>query len=210
MSREKPMKKGMFIVIEGGVGSGKSTLFNKLKRRFKSWKFYREPGSTPFGERIRKAVQGCYNYPVDKYAAFFAYSSARANLVRGKIQIDLKNGDNVVLDRYWFSTYAYQGTEGVDKKDIISVSKNATNGLMPDLIIHLDQDPKIGILRKLGRRDADRYDLKELKFHREIRKNYLELAKLFKNKWKIIDATQSKENVFKDALEILNKFHIVL
>src|SRR3989344_4717332 len=107
------MNKGKFIVIEGGVGSGKSTVYNKLKRRFKNWKFYREPGSTPFGERIRKAVQGLYHYPVDKYAAVFGYSAARANLIRTKIIPDLKKGRVVLLDRFWYSTYAYQGAEGV-------------------------------------------------------------------------------------------------
>jgi thymidylate kinase len=58
VKKSKEMKKGKFIVIEGGMGSGKSTLYNQLKSKYRKWSFYREPGSTPFGERIRKAVQG--------------------------------------------------------------------------------------------------------------------------------------------------------
>ena len=203
------MKKGKFVVIEGGVGCGKSTLFNKLKRKYKKWSFYREPGSTPFGERIRKAVQGLYHYPVDKYAAMFGYNSARANLVRSKVIPDLKKGKTVVLNRYWFSTYAYQGTEGVDKKDIIKISSIATNNLNPDIILHLDLDPRIGMQRKDGKRDADRYDIKRFNFHKKIRKNYLELSRIFSDKWKIIDASKEKDKVYNDAWKELKKVGIL-
>lgn len=199
------MKNGKFVVIEGGVGSGKSTVFNKLKRKLKGWSFYREPGGTLFGERIRKAVQGLYHYPVDKYAAMFGYTASRANLVRNKIIPDLESGKNVLIDRYWFSTYAYQGSEGVDKKEILEISRLATNGLMPDLVIHLDQDPKIGITRKLGNKGVDRYDLKKLKFHQILRKNYLQLSKRYKRIWKVIDSSSDKKTVFEEVWKIVEK-----
>lgn len=201
--------RGKFVVIEGGVGSGKSTLFNHLKKTFKKWNFYREPGSTPFGERIRNAVQGLYNYPVDKYAAFFGYSAARANLIRKKIIPDIKNGKNVILDRYWYSTYAYQGAEGVDKKNIIMVSKMATDNLIPDLVIHLDLDPRIGMSRKNGRKDTDRYDIKKLGFHKKIRRNYQELSRLFPIIWRIVDASKSKKEVYDTTLKVFEEFRIV-
>ena len=201
----KKMKRGKFIVIEGGVGSGNSTVFNKLKRRFKDWSFYREPGSTPFGERIRKAVQGIYHYPVDKYAAMFAYSASRANLIFNRVLPDIKNGKTVVLDRYWYTSYSYQGTEGVPKKIIIGVNKIATGNLIPDLILHMDQDPKIGMARKEGKKDTDRYDIKKLRFHESARKGYYELAKILKGKWKIIDASQNRKKVFEDTMKFLRK-----
>lgn len=208
--RRKPKseRRGLFIVIEGGVGSGKSTLFNKLKRKYKTWSFYREPGSTPFGERVRKAVQGLYHYPVDKYAALFAYNAARANLIRSKVIPGLEEGKNVVLNRYWFSTYAYQGSMGIDKKIILDVCKIASNSLLPDVTIHLDQDPKVGMRRKAGMKDTDRYDLEKIGFHRRIRKNYLELAKLYKSNWVVIDATQNKNIVYGEAIKALRKFRV--
>jgi dTMP kinase len=203
------MRTGKFVVIEGGVGCGKTTVYNKLKGEFKKWKYYREPGSTPFGERVRKAVQGLYHYPVDKYAAVFGYNAARANLIRTKVIPDLKKGKTVVLNRYWFSTYAYQGAEGVDKKKIVEISSLASDGLMPNLVIHLDQDPKIGLSRKVGKKDADRYDIKKLVFHKKLRKNYLELAKIYEKIWRVVDASQDKKKVYSDVLHQLKKFRIV-
>src|SRR3972149_2492258 len=124
-------KKGKLIVIEGGSGSGKTTQIRYLKKELKGWEFYREPGSTTFG-----------------------YSAARANLIRGVIIPKLKKGANIVLDRYWYSTYAYQGTDGASKKTIEKISKIATDGLKPDLVIFYDLDPVVGMKRKAGRKDA--------------------------------------------------------
>ncbi|MFC1626032.1 dTMP kinase, partial [Patescibacteria group bacterium] len=98
------MNKGKFIVIEGGVGSGKTTKIDLLKKYLgKGWEFYREPGGTEYGEKVRDAVQGLYSYPVDGHAALFGYSAARANLIRGVIIPKLRKGINIVLDRYWYS-----------------------------------------------------------------------------------------------------------
>ena len=139
----------------------------------------------------------------------FGYSAARANLIRTKIISDLKKGRTVVLDRYWYSTYAYQGGEGVDKEDIKVVSKMATGGLVPDLILHLDLDPKIGMARKDGSRDTDRYDIKKLHFHKRIRKNYWELSRIFADRWRIIDASASKKEIYEKSLKVLKEFRIV-
>lgn len=202
-------KTGKLVVLEGGVGSGKSTVFERLKKNFKDWAFYREPGSTPFGERIRKAVQGRYGYSVDNYAAMFGYCAARANLVRKKVLPNLKDGKMVVLDRYWFSTYAYQGAEGVSKAEIVKVSMLASDNLMPDLVIHLDQDPVVGIARKEGRKDTDRYDVKAIEFHRKVRKNYHELSELYKKFWVIVDASKDKETVYNNVVSEFENAKII-
>ena len=113
------MKRGKFVVIEGGVGCGKTTQLNLLKKDLKkNWEFYREPGSTEFGEKVRDAVQGLHNYEVEEYASMFGYSAARANLIRGVIIPKLKSGVNILLDRYWYSTYAYQGSNGHPKEQL--------------------------------------------------------------------------------------------
>jgi len=203
-------KRGKLIVIEGGVGSGKTTQLAILKKNLKKgWEFYREPGSTEFGEKVRDAVQGLHNYEVDEYAAMFGYSAARANLIRGVIAPRLKKGINIVLDRYWFSTYAYQGSNGASKKIIKLVSKIATGNLKPDLVIFYDLDPKIGMARKNGRKDSDRYDIKKLDFHRKVRKNYLALRKLYPDIWKTIDASESIDGVAEKTKQLLAKFGII-
>lgn len=204
------MKRGKFVVIEGGVGCGKTTQSELLKKDFKKgWEFYREPGSTEFGEKVRDAVQGLHNYEVEEYAAMFGYSAARANLIRGVIIPKLNKGVNVLLDRYWYSTYAYQGSNGASKKTIELVSKIAANDLVPDLILFFDLDPKIGMARKDGREDADRYDVKKLEFHNKVRKSYKELGKKVGRRWKVIDASKTIEEIHIETLNLLKKSKII-
>lgn len=210
MSREiSLMNRGKFVVIEGGSGSGKSTQIRLLKKKLKEgWRFYREPGSTKFGEKIRDAVQGVYRYKVDEYAALFAYNAARANLIRTIIIPNLEKGINIMLDRYWYSTYAYQGTKA-KKSEIEKVSKIATSNLTPDLVIFYDIDPKLGIIRKSKNKDADRYDYKDLEFHKKVRENYKKLSKKLKKNWITIDGSGAIKQVEKDTFDALKKHKIV-
>jgi dTMP kinase len=204
------MKKGKLLVIEGGSGSGKTTQIRYLKKELKGWEFYREPGSTTFGEKMRNAVQALrHGYEVEAYASMFAYSAARANLIRGVIIPKLKKGIDVVLDRYWYSTYAYQGSDGASKKTIEKISKMATDGLKPDFVIFYDLDPVIGMKRKSGRRDSDRYDVKELAFHTKVRRSYRELGKRLGRIWQTVDASKSIDEVRSETLNLLKKYKIV-
>jgi len=77
-------KKGKLLIIEGGVGCGKTTQIKLLKKVLKGWGFYREPGGTEYGEKVRDVVQGIHNYFVDEYAALFGYSAARSYHELGK------------------------------------------------------------------------------------------------------------------------------
>lgn len=204
------MKRGKLVVIEGGVGCGKTTQSELLQKYFKKgWEFYREPGSTEFGEKVRDAVQGLYGYEVDEYAAMFGYSAARANLIRGVIIPKLKKGKNILLDRYWYSTYAYQGSDGASKKVIETVSKIATDNLQPDVVLFFDLDPEIGMKRKSGHKDLDRHDVKKIDFHKKVRKNYKALGKKIGKKWVTIDASKSIEEVQQNVLNSLKRFKII-
>jgi dTMP kinase len=199
-------ERGKLIVVEGGVGAGKDTISQKLlSKQLKGWNYYHEPGSTPFAELVRSAVQGRHGYDVHPYAALLGYNAARADLVRGRIIPDMKEGKNVLLNRYWPSTYAYQGAEGISKPLIMVMSYVATNGLKPDLILHYDLLPEIGIKRKkLGyQSDIDRYDAKELEFHREVRKNYNQIARLFPRTWVKIDASGTKDEIYENTVDVL-------
>jgi dTMP kinase len=203
------VERGKFIVIEGGSGSGKSTQIRLLKKKLKNgWRFYREPGSTKFGEKIRDAVQGLHNYKVDEYAALFAYSAARANLIRKIIIPKLDKGINIILDRYWYSTFAYQGT-GVKKGEIEQVSKIATDNLKPNLVIFYDVEPEVGIKRKSKNKDADRYDFKDLEFHKKVRKNYGLLSKKLMKIWVTIDGSNDIKTVEKETFKALKKFKMI-
>ncbi|OGM19210.1 dTMP kinase [Candidatus Woesebacteria bacterium RIFCSPLOWO2_01_FULL_37_19] len=199
-------ERGKLFVFEGGLGAGKSTQIRMIAPKLgESWNFYREPGSTLFGEMIRDAVQNNYGFEVHPYGALFAYSAARANLVRGVIIPNLNKGNNIGLDRYWYSTYAYQGAEGVSKPIICLLSYIATAGLKPDFVIHYDLLPEIGIQRKNKEyvSDRDRYDTTfGLEFHTEVRKNYYELKKLYSRRWNIIDASGSPEEIHDKTIDL--------
>lgn len=197
-------------MIEGGVGCGKTTQLALLKKDLKKgWKFYREPGSTKFGEKVRDAVQGLHNYEVDEYASMFGYSAARANLIWGVITPKIKKGVNIILDRYWYSTYAYQGSNGASKKVIELVSKIATDNLKPNLVIFYDLNPKVGMARKSGRMDSDRYDIRELEFHLKVRRNYKQLGKKLGRVWESVDASRSIEEVHQETLKLLKRYKII-
>ena len=195
------------------MGCGKSTQFFLLEdlTSGKNWRRTREPGGTIFGEKIRYLVQDEKDRKtsIHPYAALFAYSSSRANLIRGFLIPEINSGTNVLQDRYWFSTFAYQGAEGVSKPVIWLVSAIATRMLKPDLVIHYDVLPEIGMQRKMDAIDSDRYDEMQLEFHRKVRRNYHQIRKFYPGIWRTIDASQSREKVFEDTKKVLSEFSII-
>lgn len=213
-------ERGKLFVVEGGVGCGKSTQLRLLSDEIRSsepgrvWHVYREPGSTEFGELMRHAVQDRrpdgQDFPVHPYASLFAYSAARANLIRLRVIPDLEQGINVGLDRFWYSTYGYQGADGVSKPVIFALSLIATRGLKPDVVLHYDLDPVIGQARKMKlNEDVDRFDAKALAYHQVVRKNYHELKLLFPGIWEVIDASQPIEKVKERSLSVLRKHGVI-
>ena len=201
--------KGKFIVFEGGPGSGKTTQINLLEKKL-GWTQLREPGGTEYGEAVRQILQEKHNLKIDKVASMFGYMTCRANLVALKILPMLENGENILLDRYWTSTYAYQGAEGANKKDILELARMATNGLMPDLFIYYDIDVHKGQERKnINKQQQDRYDIKNLEFFSKVRNNYNELELMFPKKWQTIDASGSIEDVHNLTLKVLSERNII-
>jgi len=206
-------KRGKFVVLEGGVGCGKSTQFSLLKdlTSGKNWKYTREPGGTIFGEKVRYLVQDEKDRKtsIHPYAALFAYSSSRANLIRGFVIPEINSGTNILQERYWFSTFAYQGAEGVSKPVIWLVSAIATRMLKPDLVIYYDVLPEIGMRRKKDAIDSDRYDEMQLEFHRKVRRNYYQIKRFYPGIWRTVDASQSREKGFEDTKKVLSQFSII-
>jgi len=206
LTDRKPGKS--FVVADGGSGVGKTTAINGIRPYLSEWRFFREPGGTPFGDLMRDAVQEHKDLEIDPMAAFLAYSASRANLVNNEILPVLtgtRAGQGVFLDRYWFASYAYQGSENVNKAVILQISREATGGLMPDLVLHFDLMPELAILRKKDCSDIDRYDMKKLDFHARVRDSYFELATMFPDIWKVIDASGSPEQVLADCIAALKE-----
>lgn len=201
--------RGKFLVLEGGLGCGKTTKVDLLRKELTGWEFYREPGSTPFGEKIRDALLGEYGYDVNPYAELLAFSAARANLVREMVAPRLKKGINIVLDRYWYSSWAYQGARGVSKPLIWMISLVATKGLKPNLVLHYDLSPEVGKKQKKGLGDIDRLDVMDLEFHKRVQNNYLQLKKLYPKIWRTVDASRPVEEVFADSIKILKEYGLI-
>lgn len=203
------MKMGKFIVIEGGVGCGKSTQAKMLVEKF-GFTLFREPGGTEFGELVRDVLQERHELKIDKRASLLGYMTCRANLINEEILPRLKKGENILLDRYWFSSEAYQGAEGVDRKDIRNIAKFATDDLMPDLVLFYDLDPKIGQFRKnLAKQEQDRYDLKNPEYHYKVRQIYHDIGRRLEPIWENIDANDTIENILNNTINILKNRKLI-
>lgn len=198
-----------FVVVEGMSSSGKSTAVRGMDEYLVDWVKVREPGGTEFGDLIRTVVQQTeFGHPVDPLAAFLGYSASRAQLVSEVIMPQLVDGKSVVSDRWWYSSYAYQGGgEGLDREFIRAVSLKVTRGLVP-VTLFFDLVPEVVLERRGAKEDLDRYDLQAIDFFARVRQAYLELGEQVDH-WRVIDASQSRDKVVQDCLEVLCEYGLV-
>ena len=171
-------RRGLFVVLEGPEGSGKSTLMGPLAERMRESGadpvVLREPGSTRAAEIARQALLDP-EHPVGPLAELFLYLAARADLVQSIIRPALDAGRVVLSDRYAMSTEAYQmAGRGLDPALVRAGNLAATGGLWPDLTLILDLSPEAGQARQLasGKRQ-DRLDRESADFHRRVVDFYL-------------------------------------
>jgi dTMP kinase len=201
--------KGLFITFEGSEGSGKSTQSGKLLRYLKKKGLavihIREPGGTLVGEQIRKILLNLNNKTMSPLCETLLYMAARAELVRSVIKPALAQKKIIICDRFLDSTRAYQGHGlGVDMKMIEHVGKLATEGITPDITIFLDVETKTG-LKRAGI-EKDRIERRSLSYHRRVRRGYLELARKFPLRIKIIKVDKDKNTIEKKIRILVDKF----
>jgi dTMP kinase len=149
------LRKGILVVLEGIDGSGKTTQARSLLRRLRSrgWEsvFFREPTRGKWGREIkRKAVRDGSLTPEEELDLFI---KDRRENVEKNLKPALKMGKIVILDRYYFSTIAYQGAKGIDPRRIRRL--NEAFAARPDLVIVLDVDAGAGLVRIAGRKIRD-------------------------------------------------------
>jgi dTMP kinase len=191
----------VFITLEGPDGSGKTTqarlLAEWLRQRGYEVILTREPGGTPIGDQVRAVLHDPENTDMIPQAEFLLYSASRAQLVAQVIRPALDAGKWVVSDRFYDSSIAYQGYgRGLDLAALRQITRFATGGLVPDLTLCLDVQSDQGIRRRLrGGGEWNRLDREALEFHRRVRMGYLELAGLERDRWVILDASRSVEEV---------------
>ena len=200
----------MFITIEGPEGSGKTTAVDTAVKELEKMGYQivrtREPGGTPIAEQIRNVILDKSNTAMDQRTEALLYAASRRQHLVEKVWPALKEGKIVVCDRYLDSSLAYQGgARGLGVDNILQVNSFATEGTFPDLTLLFDLDPEIGLARIAANsnREVNRLDLEKIEFHKKVRNTFLELAKRYPERFVVIDASQSKEEVAKKTLEVM-------
>ena len=142
---------GYFISVEGGEGSGKSSVIEEVIKRlnrdgYKKIVSSREPGGVKIADQIRKVLLDKENTEIDPLTEAFLLAGGRRQHVKEKILPSLEDNAIVICDRFVDSSYVYQGIAGsVGLDKVIEINKMATGGCMPNLTILFDIDPKIGL-----------------------------------------------------------------
>lgn len=207
------MEKGMFIVFEGGEGSGKSTILTKtyewlIKNNYECITT-REPGGIQISEKIREIILDTKNTAMDGRTEALLYAAARRQHLVEKVIPALNSGKIVLCDRFIDSSLAYQGfARGLGIEEIYEINKFAIDDYMPNLTILFDVEPEIGLSRinKDNNREVNRLDLEEIDFHNKVREGYNILLENYQDRIKKIDASQSIDDVFAEVKNILKNY----
>ncbi|PKM69236.1 MAG: dTMP kinase [Firmicutes bacterium HGW-Firmicutes-2] len=200
--------KGIFITIEGGDGSGKSTQIDMLMSYFNEHGFdvllTREPGGTPISEKIREVILDSNNMEMANMTEVLLYAAARAQHVAEFIKPNIEQGKVVICDRFVDSSVVYQGyARGVGIDAVETINSYATLGLLPDLTILLDLPPDLGLSRKKNQQALDRLELASDAFHIKVNEGYRLLAKRHQSRILTVDATNSIETIHQIVLEAI-------
>ena len=195
------MKRGIFITVEGGEGVGKSTQIAILHDAFtatgKKVHVTREPGGSPIAEAIRELLLSPGSqFAGDGMAELLLMFAARAEHLEQLIKPALNAGEWVVCDRFTDASYAYQGGgRGVDTQQIQVLENLVQAGLNPDWTLLLDAPIETGLARVAARGELDRFEQEEKKFYERVRAVYLDRAKLFPDRFRVVDAGGSIKKV---------------
>jgi dTMP kinase len=204
----RPSGTGVLIAFEGVEGSGKGTQL-ELARRYVQSKgrdvvVTREPGGTGFGDQLRGVILDPATGRVHPRAEALVFAAARTQHVSAVIRPAMTEGKVVLCDRFVDSSVAYQGVgRGVGEQDILTLNAWATEGLFPDLVILLHIEPEEG-LRRAGE-NLDRIEAEELAFHAKVGDAYLRIAEEHPDRFQVIDATGTPEEVHERVRAALDR-----
>ena len=209
----------MLITFEGIDGAGKSTQVTQLKRhlveRGREVLALREPGGTPVAEEIRELLLESHN-DITPVGELLLFAASRAELVQQVIHPALESGSDVILDRFFDSTTAYQGYgRGLDLGMLAEINRIASCGLVPDLTFFLDLTPEDALIRKFSEKslplafeseELDRMENSGLDFYRRVREGYHQIAGENPKRIVMIDALLSQTEIHRRIVESLETF----
>lgn len=198
----------MFITFEGGEGSGKTTLIQKLKVALEKSGHQvlatREPGGSELGEYIRDCLLNPdFGISFGEKAELMLYLASRVQHIEEVIKPALEQGKVILCDRFNDSSIAYQGGGrrlGIEK--VRSLCEMACDGLAPNLTFFLDLDPEAGMRRLTHKKD--RLESEEISFHRRVREAFQQIAAQDPKRVHLIDATQTPDEVFAQVVRIVD------
>lgn len=194
---------GKFITLEGVDGAGKSThipaIASLLRTRSKEVLVTREPGGTPLGEKLRELLLHHSMHPETETLLMFA---ARREHLEQVILPALARGVYVLSDRFTDASFAYQsGGRGLSEDKIAQLERWVQQDFQPDLTLLFDVPVTVSQQRLAGARDPDRFESEQTDFFERIRQVYLKRAAQFPARFRVIDATDSLENIYKKLQE---------
>jgi dTMP kinase len=204
------MKRGLFITTEGTDGSGKTTQIKLMESYLKGKGFdvvvTREPGGTCIGEKIRSIILDPENSDMAYMTEMMLYASARAQLVGELIKPSLAYGKVVICDRFIDSSYVYQGFgRKIDIELIERVNSIALDGIMPNITLFFDIDPKVALERRIQSTGADRIEQEKMDFHEKVYNGYKKLVSMYPDRIKAIESNRSIEEIFLNVKEHIDK-----
>lgn len=191
----------MFISFEGIDGVGKSTQIRlaeaHLRARGLDVVCTLEPGGTELGQEIRNLLLHRKGAVAPRAEALL-YAADRAHHIATKVRPALEVGSVVITDRYLDSSVAYQGAgRKLSAEEIRNISLWAVDGLLPDLTVLVDLDPEVAAeRRKKTGEEADRLEQEKIEFFQAVRNEFLKLAAAEPNRFLVIDASVSPEEMF--------------
>ncbi len=196
----------MFLSIDGGDGSGKSTqlelLCRWLRERGEQVVACRDPGSTQLGEAVRGILLDRHDLHIDRRSEMLLYMAARSQMVEEVIRPALEQGKTVVSDRYLLANVVYQGYGGgLDVATLWEVGRIATAGLMPDLTVVLDVPAEVAAARIA--RPLDRMEKQGDAFHARVRNGFLAEAAKGPERIVVVSAAGSIDEVQAEIRKVL-------
>lgn len=205
----------MFITLEGGEGSGKSTAIKIIVPRLEKLGYEvvltREPGGTPISEEIRNVILDKKNTEMDPMTEALLYAASRRQHIIEKIKPALKEGKIVISDRFLDSSLAYQGgARGLGIDRVYELNQYATDGLLPDLTIFFELKPQEGLKRieANAAREVNRLDVEKITFHEKVYNSFETLCEKFSSRIVRIDASKNAEEVADEVYEeIIKRLH---
>ncbi len=191
---------GLFITLEGPEGAGKSTNREYLAERLRAEGIdvvlTREPGGTPLAERIRELLLAPSDEAMCADTELLLVFAARAQHLDQVIRPALARGAVVLCDRFTDATYAYQGGgRGLSQARIATLETFVQGALRPDLTLVFDLPVEVGLARASARGRLDRFEQEGRAFFDAVRSTYLERAQAQPQRYRLVDAAQTLEQV---------------